>query len=204
MVDQTDSLKSLDHHVEDVEFSEFEYALPTYYILTTAEASTNLSRYDGVRYGYRVNDQDLTTMYKKSRSQGFGDEVKRRILLGTFVLSSNYYDAYYSKAQKVRRIIQDKMIDLFRKYDFLMLPTTPTPPFKFGENSESLQMYLADYFTVQASVAGIPAISLPLGKTTGGLPMGIQVMSDLFTESNLLSFSNYLMNDAIITTENGQ
>lgn len=203
LIEQSDALQSKGHSVEEVDFKEFEYALATYYILTTAEASTNLSRYDGVRYGFRGADDDLITMYKKSRSIGFGDEVKRRILLGTFVLSSSYYDAYYSKAQKVRRVIQEQMTDLFQQFDFILLPTTPTPPFKLDENTSSLEMYLADFFTVQASVAGIPAISLPMGQTNSGLPIGIQVMSSFFTEDKLLSFSNYLMNDAIITAENG-
>ncbi len=201
--EQSGALKNKGHSVEEVDFTKFGYALATYYILTTAEASTNLSRYDGIRYGFRENDDDLTTMYKKSRSNGFGDEVKRRILLGTFVLSSSYYDAYYSKAQKVRRIIQEQMTDLFKQFDFILLPTTPTPPFKLGEHSSSLEMYLADFFTVQASVAGIPAISLPIGETASGLPIGIQVMSSFFSEDKLLAFSNYLMNDTIIIAENG-
>ncbi len=201
--EKSDLLKSQGHFVEEVDFKAFEYALPTYYILTTAEASTNLSRYDGVRYGFRADDEDLNMMYKKSRSLGFGEEVKRRILLGTFVLSSSYFDAYYSKAQKVRRIIQEKTIDLFKKYDFVMLPTAPTVPFKLGEHTSSLEMYLADFFTVQASVAGIPAISLPLGQTSSGLPIGIQVMSDFFTEHKLLTFSKYFLNSTIITAKNG-
>jgi len=193
-------LKKLGHEVEEIDFPEMEYALPTYYILTTAEASSNLSRYDGVRYGYRsTNGHDLESMYKKSRSEGFGEEVRRRILLGTFVLSANYYDAYYTKAQKVRRLLQDKTRNLFDKYDFVILPTTPTPPFKFGENATPLQMFLADLFTVLASVAGIPAISLPLGKTSEGLPIGVQVMSDAFTEDKLLSFSDYLMKETLTT-----
>ncbi len=203
LADQSKLLTNKGHTVDEIDFKQFEYALSTYYILTTAEASTNLSRYDGVRYGLRTDDNDLTTMYKKSRSEGFGEEVKRRILLGTFVLSSSYYDAYYSKAQKVRRIIQDQMTDLFKSYDFLILPTTPTPPFKLGEHSSSLEMYLADFFTVQASVAGIPAISIPLGQTDNGLPLGIQIMSDFFTEHKLLAFSNYLLNDANITGKHG-
>ena len=179
-------------------------ALPTYYILTTAEASTNLSRYDGVRYGYRSDDgADLTEMYRKSRSEGFGEEVQRRILLGTFVLSSDYYDDYYSKAQKVRKVLSEKVKSLFNQYDFILLPTAPTPAFRLNECASSLEMYLADFFTVQASVAGIPAVSLPLGQSDGGLPIGVQVMANAFEEHKLLSFSNFLMNDAIITAKNG-
>ena len=196
---KVEELREQGHEITEIDFTEFESALPTYYILTTAEASTNLSRYDGVRYGLREDSDDLMEMYKRSRSEGFGDEVRRRILLGTFVLSANYYDAYYAKAQKVRRVIQDSMIKLFGKFDFVILPTTPTPAFKLGHCKNSLDMYLADLFTVPASVAGVPAISVPVGFTSSGLPIGIQVLSDFFTEDKLLAFSKYLMNDAIIT-----
>lgn len=181
--------------VEKVEFPLMEYVLPTYYILATAEASSNLSRYDGVRYGYRSpNTTDLHSMYKKTRSEGFGKEVQRRILLGTFVLSASYYDAYYTKAQKVRRIIRDKTKELLRKYDFIVMPITPTTAFRLGEHTENpLEMYLADLFSVQANVAGVPAISLPCGKDRKGLPIGLQVIADDFEESKLLHFSEFLM-----------
>ena len=200
MAEQVAHLKTLGYTVNKIKFDSLEFALPTYYILTTAEASTNLSRYDGIRYGHRSKADDLTSTYKESRNEGFGDEVKRRILLGTFVLSSNYYDAYYAKAQKVRRIISDQLKGIFEEYDFIMLPTAPTPPFKIGEHNNSLEMYLADLFTVPASVAGVPAISLPLGQSKNGLPIGVQFMSDHFTEHKLLSFSKNLLNDSIITS----
>jgi aspartyl-tRNA(Asn)/glutamyl-tRNA(Gln) amidotransferase subunit A len=169
--------------------------LPTYYILTTAEASSNLSRFDGVRYGHRTKEQtDLLGMYKKSRSEGFGEEVKKRIMLGTFVLSASYYDAYYTKAQKVRRIIKEKTDSLLETYDFILMPTAPTTAFKINEFSEDpLAMYLADVFTVQANIAGIPAISIPNGQDSNGLPIGLQIIGAAFQENKLLSFSNYLL-----------
>ena len=189
-------IKAAGNTVEAIEFPLMEYILPTYYILATAEASSNLSRYDGVRYGYRSeNTVDLHSMYKKTRSESFGKEVQRRILLGTFVLSARYYDAYYTKAQKVRRIIRDKTKEILRRYDFIIMPTTPTTAFKLGEHSENpLEMYLADLFSVQANVVGVPAISIPCGKDKKGLPIGLQVIADDFEEAKLLNFSNLLMN----------
>lgn len=163
-------LKAAGHIVEPVDISLLTYLLPTYYILTTAEASSNLSRFDGVRYGYRSVSTDtpaldLLTLYKKSRTEGFGAEVRRRILLGTFALSASYYDAYYTKAQQVRRLIRQETERLFENYDFLLSPTTPTPAFKLGEKTDDpLQMYLADIFTVQANVVGYPAISIQIGR----------------------------------------
>jgi len=182
--------------VEKIEFPLMEYILPTYYILATAEASSNLSRYDGVRYGHRSpQTSDLHSMYKKTRSEGFGKEVQRRILLGTFVLSASYYDAYYTKAQKVRRMIRDKTKEILRKYDFIVMPITPTTAFKLGEHTENpLEMYLADLFSVQANVVGVPAIAIPCGKDRNGMPIGLQVIADDFEESKLLHFSNFLMN----------
>jgi aspartyl-tRNA(Asn)/glutamyl-tRNA(Gln) amidotransferase subunit A len=182
--------------VDKIEFPLMEYILPTYYILATAEASSNLSRYDGVRYGYRSpRTTDMHSMYKKTRSEGFGKEVQRRILLGTFVLSASYYDAYYTKAQKVRRMIREKTKEILRKYDFIVMPITPTTAFRLGEHTENpLEMYLADLFSVQANVVGVPAISIPCGKDKTGLPIGLQVIADDFQESKLLHFSNYLMN----------
>ena len=183
------------HVVEEIDFPLMEYILPTYYILATAEASSNLSRYDGVRYGYRSEQtSDLQSMYKKTRSQGFGKEVQRRILLGTFVLSARYYDAYYTKAQKVRRIIREKTKEILRKHDFIVMPITPTTAFKLGEHTDNpLEMYLADLFSVQANVVGVPAISIPCGKDKNGLPIGLQVIADDFEEAKLLHFSNLIM-----------
>ena len=189
------TLKSEGHMVDELKFPLIKYVLPTYYILTTAEASSNLSRFDGVKYGYRsTNTEDLESMYKKSRSEGFGEEVIRRILLGTFVLSANYYDAYYTKAQKVRRLIKDKTQKILKEYDFIILPTTPTTAFKIGERkNDPLEMYLADLYTVQASVAGIPAISIPNGVDKDGLPIGLQIMTDDFKEKELYAFSKYIL-----------
>jgi len=188
-------IKSGGHSVEVIDFPLNEYVLPTYYILATAEASSNLSRYDGVRYGYRSPQvNDLNSLYKKSRSEGFGKEVQRRILLGTFVLSASYYDAYYTKAQKVRRMIRDKTKALLTQYDFIIMPITPTTAFRLGEHTDNpLEMYLADLFSVQANVAGVPAIAIPCGKDNLGLPIGLQVIADDFEESKLLHFSNSLM-----------
>jgi aspartyl-tRNA(Asn)/glutamyl-tRNA(Gln) amidotransferase subunit A len=193
--ERLDLLKKEGFEVEPVTFPLMEYILPTYYILATAEASSNLSRFDGVRYGYRsANTTDLQSMYKKTRSEGFGKEVQRRILLGTFVLSASYYDAYYTKAQKVRRMIRDKTKEILQKYDFIIMPITPTTAFKLGEHTDNpLEMYLADLFSVQANVVGVPAISLPCGKDQKGLPIGLQIIADDFEESKLLHFSNFLM-----------
>jgi len=187
-------LREQGHTVEAVSFPYLDFMVPCYYVLTTAEASSNLSRYAGLIYGYRSPDaRDLDTTFKRSRSEGFGPEVKRRIMLGTFVLSSDYYDAYYSKAQKVRRVIRDKTAALFEQYDFLILPTTSTPPFKLGEKaSDPIAMYLADLFTVQANIAGGPAISIPAGTNSSGLPFGMQLMAAHFREADLLRFADYL------------
>ncbi len=199
-----DALKMAGHVVEPVDISLLDYLLPTYYILTTAEASSNLSRFDGVRYGYRSklsNDtpvMDLLSLYKKSRTEGFGDEVRRRILLGTFVLSASYYDAYYTKAQQVRRLIRDEAERLFEQYDFLLSPTTPTTAFRLGEKTDRtaganpLQMYLADIFTVQANVVGYPAISVPNGTDSTGLPIGLQLMAPAFAEEKLVAMAKLL------------
>lgn len=189
-----EKLKSEGHEVEEVHFPLLKYTLPTYYILTTAEASSNLSRFDGVKYGYRSpNAHNLESMYKLTRSEGFGEEVKRRIMLGTFVLSASYYDAYFTKAQRVRRIIKDFTENLLDDFDYLIMPTTPTTAFKFGEHSgDPVAMYLEDLFTVQASVSGVPAISLPNGKDQNGMPIGLQVIANSFKEAELYAFSNYL------------
>lgn len=188
------ALKSEGHTVEPINFSLNEYVLPTYYILATAEASSNLSRYDGVRFGHRSEQiTDLTSLYKKTRSEGFGKEVKQRILLGTFVLSASYYNAYYTQAQKVRRLIRDQIKAIFKSYDFIIMPTTPTTAFKLGEHSSNpVEMYLADLYSVQANVAGVPAISIPCGQDKSGLPIGLQIMADDFEESKLFQFSSIL------------
>lgn len=191
-----DQLKSAGHSVDAVDFPLNEYVLPAYYILATAEASSNLSRYDGVRYGYRsAAAHDLTSLYKKTRSEGFGKEVQRRIMLGTFVLSASYYDAYYTKAQKVRRLIRDNIKAIFANHDFIILPTTPTTAFKLGEHTNNpTEMYLADLYSVQANVAGVPGISIPCGKDLKGLPIGMQIMADDFEESSLFQFSQIIQN----------
>jgi aspartyl-tRNA(Asn)/glutamyl-tRNA(Gln) amidotransferase subunit A len=163
-----------------------DYAIATYYILATAEASSNLARYDGVRYGLRVPGSTLTEMYRNTREAGFGPEVKRRIMLGTYVLSAGYYDAYYLRAQRVRSLITQDFTDAFRKVDAIITPTAPTPAFRLGEKaSDPLEMYLADIYTVTGSLAGIPGISVPCGKTTEGLPVGMQVFAPHFGEAIL-------------------
>jgi len=192
-------LKQAGHIVEPVSFDLLDYLVPCYYVITTAEASSNLSRYSGIVYGYRSNQStDLESTIKKSRSEGFGEEVKRRIMAGTFVLSSDYYDAYYSKAQKVRRIIADRTKAIFADYDFILNPTTPTTAFDLGgKTTDPIAMYLADIFTVQAPLAGNPAISIPAGEDNNGMPIGIQVMTDLFKEKQMFDFANYLSKDII-------
>lgn len=184
------------HSVEPISFPYLDYVVPTYYILTTAESSSNLARYDGVHYGFRSpNAVDLESTYKKSRSEGFGAEVKRRIMLGTFVLSAGHYASFYGKAQKVRRLIREKTEEILRDHDFILLPTSPGPAFGLGEKTDDpVVMYLADIFTVQASLAGIPAISLPVRDNNEGLPLGLQLIGKRFGEPQLLAFSKYIMN----------
>ena len=168
-----------------------EYAIATYYIVATAEASSNLARYDGVRYGLRAPGATLTEMYYKTREQGFGPEVKRRIMLGTYVLSAGYYDAYYLRAQKVRALIARDFTEAFEKVDAIITPTTPTPAFKLGERTaDPLQMYLADIYTVTGSLAGIPGISIPCGKTKAALPVGLQIFAPHFAESRMLQIAH--------------
>ncbi|TVR37496.1 MAG: Asp-tRNA(Asn)/Glu-tRNA(Gln) amidotransferase subunit GatA [Cryomorphaceae bacterium] len=187
-------LEAAGHTVEPVSFPYLDYLIPAYYVLTTAEASSNLARYDGIHYGYRSPEAaGIDGTYFKSRSEGFGEEVKRRIMLGTFVLSSGYYDAYYAKGQKVRRVIREATNKLLSDHDFLLLPTTPTPAFRFGENNDNpVSMYLQDIFTVQANLAGVPAISLPLAQTGNGLPIGFQLMAPHFKEENMLAFAAHM------------
>ncbi len=162
-----------------------KYDVATYYILATAEASANLSRYDGVRYGYRADVANLKEMYLKTRGEGFGDEVKRRILLGTFVLSSGYYDAYYLKAQKARHLIKEQFDEIFEEADLIYTPTTPTPAFGFGSKKDPLEMYLSDVYTISVNLVGLPAISVPVGKSSDGLSIGGQLIAKAFDEQTL-------------------
>lgn len=188
-----EALKAQGHTVEPVSFPYLEYMVPTYYVLTTAEASSNLSRFDGVHYGYRSpNAVGVEETYKASRSEGFGKEVQRRIMAGTFVLSHGYYDAYYTKGQQVRRLLQNKTKDIFKDFDFVLTPTTPSSAFEINSVKDPIQMYLQDIFTVHANLTGNPAISLPLGTNTNGMPFGIQVMARPFEEPALFDFSAYL------------
>lgn len=183
------------HTVKAVDFELLEHVVPTYYVLTTAEASSNLSRFDGVKYGFRTDqkDIDLTELYKASRSQGFGKEVQRRIMLGTFVLSAGYFDAYFTKAQQVRRLLSDRTKELFSEFDAIISPTVPSTAFKIGEkSSDPVEMFLADIYTVFANLVGIPAISIPLFKHPNGLPFGLQVMTSHFDEVSLLRLSKQL------------
>ncbi|WP_293743277.1 Asp-tRNA(Asn)/Glu-tRNA(Gln) amidotransferase subunit GatA [uncultured Pedobacter sp.] len=186
-----EQLKADGHTVAYVSFDLLDYLVPAYYILTTAEASSNLSRYDGVHYGHRnMEAKSLNELYKLSRAEGFGEEVKRRILLGTFVLSAGYYDAYYQKAQQVRRLIREKMDVLFQDYDLILSPVAPTAAFKIGDHlQDALVMYMADIFTVLPSLSGNPAIALPIGNNEAGLPLSIQFTAKHFEEDKLLAFS---------------
>lgn len=189
------TLKAVGHEVKAIDFELFNYVVPTYYVLTTAEASSNLSRYDGIKYGYRNKNKELslTELYTLSRSQGFGSEVKRRILLGTFVLSEGYYDAYFSKAQKVRRLLVEKTHAIFNGFDAIISPTVPAPAYKIGEKKDPVEIFLADIYTVYANLVGIPAISLPLFENAQGLPFGLQVMTSQHNEAFLLHLSELFM-----------
>ena len=189
-------LKDKGHEVKEIEFNLIDYIVPTYYVLTTAEASSNLSRYDGVRYGYRNtnSNKDLTELYKKTRSKGFGKEAKRRIMLGAFVLSEGYYDAYFTKAQQIRRLLVDQTTEIFKKYDALILPTVPSTAFDAGiMQKDAVTMYLADIYTVYANLTGTPAISLPLFKHSNGMPFGVQVITNKYNELILLEISEMLL-----------
>lgn len=180
--------QDLGAEIQEVSLPHTSYAVPTYYILAPAEASSNLARYDGVRYGYRTPEaKDLLTLYKKSRSEGFGAEVKRRIMLGTYVLSAGYYDAYYLKAQKVRTLIRQDFEKAFENVDVLLTPTAPTTAFKIGEKtSDPLQMYLSDIYTINVNLAGLPGMSLPCGHDGAGLPIGMQLIGGYFQEEKIL------------------
>lgn len=191
-----DNLKNDGHIVEEIDFYLIDFIVPAYYVLTTAEASSNLSRFDGVRYGYRNNngEEDLTVFYKKNRGNGFGKEVKKRIMLGTFVLSEGYYDAYYTKAQQVRNILVAQTKEIFSGFDALLLPTAPSTAFEAGSmQKDPIAMYLADIYTVYANLTGIPGISLPLFKHTNGMPFGVQVLTNKYNELTLMEISDTLM-----------
>jgi len=192
--------EKLGARIEEVSLPHTEYSLPTYYLIATAEASSNLARYDGIQYGYRTeNYEDLSSLYRKTRSEGFGSEVKRRIMLGTYALSSGYYDAYYLKAQKVRTLIKEDFDKAFSKYDILITPTSPTPAFKLNEKiSDPLTMYLSDIYTIPINLAGIPAISLNCGYSKNNLPIGLQIIGKHFSEETILRAAfNYEQNNDV-------
>jgi aspartyl-tRNA(Asn)/glutamyl-tRNA(Gln) amidotransferase subunit A len=183
-------LKSEGHEIVELSFPYLDYLVPAYYVLTTAEASSNLSRFDGVHYGHRSTEAvGVEQTYIKSRTEGFGPEVKRRIMTGTFVLSHGYYDAYYTQAQKARRVLKDKTDEMFSKVDVLIMPTTPSTAFEKNTVKDTIQMYLQDIFTVHANLTGNPAISIPLAVHSNGLPYGIQLMTNRFDEKTLFDFA---------------
>ncbi|MGB8436335.1 MAG: amidase family protein, partial [Burkholderiales bacterium] len=187
-----DALKKLGVSVVEVQLPNTGLSVPAYYVIAPAEASSNLSRYDGVRYGYRAPEcDDLIDMYCRTRAQGFGDEVKRRILIGTYVLSHGYYDAYYLKAQKIRRLIARDFTDAFQRCDVILGPVTPTVAFELGAKmSDPVQMYLNDIYTIAANLAGLPAMSIPCGFGSEGLPVGLHLVGDYFTEARLLGIAH--------------
>ncbi|MBN1638158.1 MAG: Asp-tRNA(Asn)/Glu-tRNA(Gln) amidotransferase subunit GatA [Ignavibacteriales bacterium] len=199
--DIIDKLKNNGFEFKEITLPHNQYTIATYYILTTAEASANLARYDGARYGYRIeNPKNLLDMYIESRSKGFGKEVKRRIMLGTYVLSSGYYDAYYKKAQKVRQLIKNDFINAFKSVDVIITPTTPTTAFKIGENiDDPLQMYLNDIYTTSINLAGIPAINIPIGKDKNNLPIGMQILANQFEEDKLLQMSYFIEKNRLLS-----
>ncbi|MDG1238705.1 MAG: Asp-tRNA(Asn)/Glu-tRNA(Gln) amidotransferase subunit GatA [Flavobacteriales bacterium] len=189
-----ENLKSKGHEIELLKFPYIDYIVPTYYVLSTAEASSNLSRYDGAHFGFRSTEaNDIESTYENTRSEGFGMEVKRRIMLGNFVLSSGYYDAYFTKAQKVRRMIADKTTQMLQNNDVLLFPTTPTTAFNIGEIKDPVTMYLQDIFTVHANIVGLPAISLPIGQHSNKMPFGVQLMTNKFKEEKLFEISQFMM-----------
>tara|TARA_B100000963_G_scaffold72749_1_gene60846 strand:+ start:213 stop:1574 length:1362 start_codon:yes stop_codon:yes gene_type:complete len=193
-----DFLKIKKVKIIEIDLPYFDYCIPAYYVLTMAEASSNLSRFDGIRYGNRANSKDLNQLYIKSRTNGFSDEVKRRIMTGTYVLSSGYYDAYFSKALKVRRLIKNGYSDIFSNCENLLIPTTPELPFKLNNNlDEPLKMYLSDMFTVPINLAGIASINIPAGFSSNKLPIGLQLVSNSFKEETLFSFAHILSEEEI-------
>jgi aspartyl-tRNA(Asn)/glutamyl-tRNA(Gln) amidotransferase subunit A len=185
-------LEGLGAKCVDISLPHTEYCLAVYYVIAPAEASSNLARYDGVKYGYRsTGSRDLLDMYKMTRSEGFGAEVKRRIMIGTYALSSGYYDAYYKKASQVRTLIKRDFQEAFKSCDVIITPTTPTPAFRIGEKTDDpLQMYLSDIFTISTNLAGIPGISIPCGYTKSGLPIGVQFLAGHFEEGKLLQVAH--------------
>ena len=186
-------LESNNIELVECEFPYLDYLVPTYYVLSTAEASSNLSRFDGVHYGHRSDAAEgVEDTYKKSRTEGFGKEVKRRIMTGTFVLSHGYYDAYYTKAQKVRQLVKKSTDCFFKNVDVMLFPTTASTAFEQGSVKDPIQMYLQDIFTVHANLSGNPAISIPFGIHSNGMPFGLQLMSDRFNEKELFSYSRIL------------
>ena len=191
---QIDNLRGAGVKMREVSLPHLDYTIPAYYILATAEASSNLERYDGARYGHRKQGVDeLEEMYVESRTEGFGPEVKRRIMLGTFVLSAGYYDAYYKKAQRVRRVIKQDFDDAYREVDAIIMPTAPTTAFKIGEKtSDPVKMYLSDIFTVSANLAGIPGVSIPVGSDSSSLPIGLQLLGRQFEEETILTIANHI------------
>ena len=195
-------LKNAGAEIVDVSLPHTKYALPAYYIVAPAEASSNLARYDGVRYGLRVPGGDITDMYEKTRAEGFGDEVRRRVLIGTYVLSAGYYDAYYIKAQKIRTLIAQDFREAYEKVDVLLTPTAPSPAFAIGEKvNDPLSMYLNDVFTVPVNLAGLPGISLPTGLSSNGLPLGLQLIGRTFDEETLLRAAGVLEEAAGFSAE---
>ena len=184
-----DYFKSKKVRIIEIDLPYFNYCIPAYYVLTMAEASSNLSRFDGIRYGNRANTKDLSELYIETRSKGFSDEVKRRIMTGTYVLSSGYYDAYYSKALKVRRLIKNDFQRILNEVDFILTPTTPNEAFKIGDKLDPISMYKNDIYTVPTSLAGLPGISIPSGLSKNGLPLGIQFIGNYFEEKSLLQLA---------------
>ena len=183
--------KSQGCEIKEVSLPHTQYCLDTYYIIATAEASSNLARFDGIRYGHRAKGaKDVVDLYAQSRAEGFGAEVKRRIILGTYVLSSGYYDAYYLRAQKVRTLIRQDFLNAYREVDALLTPTSPMPAFKLGEKSDPLALYLCDIYTIGVNLAGLPALSVPCGFTPGGLPIGLQLIGQPFREADLLAMAH--------------
>ncbi len=179
------ALKSAGHEIVEAELMDAKYDISAYYITATAEATTNLARYDGIRYGNRVSGKDLNDTFVQTRSQGFGDEVKRRILLGNFVLSSGYYEAYYVKAQKTRHIIKEQYSKIFETVDLILSPVAPTTANKFGELSTPMEMYLSDLYTISVNLARLPAISVPVAKSSEGMPIGLQLIANAYDEQTL-------------------
>jgi aspartyl-tRNA(Asn)/glutamyl-tRNA(Gln) amidotransferase subunit A len=180
-------LKAAGATIHDISLPHTKYALPAYYIVAPAECSSNLARYDGVRYGLRVPGKDLTETYENTRAAGFGKEVRRRVLMGTYVLSAGYYDAYYLKAQKIRRLIAEDFAEAFRTCDLILGPSSPSVAFKLGEKAaDPVQMYLTDIYTVAANLAGLPAMSIPCGFGEGGMPVGLQMVGNYFAEARML------------------